>query len=56
MIAVAEAAWDHKFEREPLIVATSGRYEFRNKGIDVFLESLKQLAQRVTPQAARCSP
>ena len=48
MIAVAEAAWDHKFEREPLIVATSGRYEFRNKGIDVFLESLKQLAQRDT--------
>ncbi|MBP3455243.1 MAG: alpha-glucan family phosphorylase [Alistipes sp.] len=48
MIAVAEAAWDHKFEKEPLIVATSGRYEFRNKGIDVFLEALKQLAMRET--------
>ena len=46
IIAVAEAAWDHKFEKEPLIVATSGRYEFRNKGIDVFLEALKQLAMR----------
>ena len=44
MIAVAEAAWDHKFEREPLIVATSGRYEFRNKGLDVFLAALKRLA------------
>ena len=28
----------------PLIVGTSGRYEFRNKGIDVFIESLKKLA------------
>ncbi|MBQ6613329.1 MAG: alpha-glucan family phosphorylase [Alistipes sp.] len=44
IIEVAEAAWDYKFNGEPLIVATSGRYEYRNKGIDVFLESLKQLA------------
>ncbi len=33
-----------KFTGDPLIVGTSGRYEFRNKGIDVFIESLKQLA------------
>ncbi|MFR0775121.1 MAG: hypothetical protein ACLSH3_15705 [Alistipes finegoldii] len=33
-----------KFSGDPLIVGTSGRYEFRNKGIDVFIESLKQLA------------
>ncbi len=44
MIGVAEALWDHKYEREPLIVGTSGRYEFKNKGLDVFLESLKTLA------------
>ncbi|MBQ8492860.1 MAG: alpha-glucan family phosphorylase, partial [Alistipes sp.] len=44
MIEVAEATWGYKFRGEPLIVATSGRYEYRNKGIDVFLESLKQLA------------
>ena len=44
IISVAEAAWDYKFQGEPLVVATSGRYEFRNKGIDVYLESLKQLA------------
>ena len=44
IVEVAEAAWDYKFNGEPLIVATSGRYEYRNKGIDVFLESLKQLA------------
>ena len=44
MIDVAEACLQHKFEKEPLIVATSGRYEFRNKGLDVFMESLKRLA------------
>ncbi len=44
MIRVAEACWDHKFEKEPLIVGTSGRYEFKNKGLDVFLDSLKKLA------------
>lgn len=44
MISVAEACLNHKFESDPFIVGTSGRYEFRNKGIDVFLESLKKIA------------
>lgn len=44
MIAVAEACLEHHFDKEPLIVGTSGRYEFKNKGIDVFVESLKQLS------------
>ena len=44
LISVAEACLGHTFDREPLIVGTSGRYEFHNKGIDVFLESLKRLA------------
>ena len=44
MIRVAEASLGHRFAKEPLIVGTSGRYEWRNKGLDVFLESLKQLA------------
>ena len=44
LLDVASASWGYEFRNEPLIVATSGRYEFRNKGIDVFLESLKQLA------------
>ena len=41
---MAEACLGEKFTGDPLIVGTSGRYEFRNKGIDVFIESLKQLA------------
>ncbi len=44
MIRVAEACLGTKFEKDPLIVGTSGRYEFKNKGIDVFMASLKKLA------------
>ncbi len=45
MIEVAEACLGTKFSTDPLIVGTSGRYEFRNKGLDVFLDSLKTLAE-----------
>ncbi|MBR4995610.1 MAG: alpha-glucan family phosphorylase [Alistipes sp.] len=44
MISVAEACLGHKFEKEPFIIGTSGRYEFRNKGLDIFMETLKRLA------------
>ena len=44
LLEVATATWDYNFQEDTLIVGTSGRYEYRNKGIDVFLESLKQLA------------
>ena len=44
MIEVAEACLGHTFAAEPLIIGTSGRYEFHNKGLDVFFEALKQLA------------
>ncbi len=55
MISVAEACLGEKFAEEPLIVGTSGRYEFRNKGIDVFIESLKKLAASPVSNA-RCWP
>lgn len=44
MIRVAEACLGYKFPKEPLIVGTSGRYEFKNKGLDIFIEALKRLA------------
>ncbi len=44
MIEVAEASLQTKFEGDPIILGTSGRYEFRNKGLDLFLESMKALA------------
>ena len=43
MIEVAEACLGHKFEQEPLIIGTSGRYEFRNKGIDILFDALKRI-------------
>ena len=45
MIEVAEACLGYKFGSEPLIVGTSGRYEFRNKGLDILLDALKQVEQ-----------
>ena len=44
LIAVAEACLGRKLQDNPLIVGTSGRYEFRNKGLDVLLEGMKRLA------------
>lgn len=42
-IKIAEASLGKKFEKEPLIVGTCGRYEFRNKGLDEFIDSLAML-------------
>ena len=39
ILQVANALTGAKFTDDTLIVATSGRYEYRNKGIDVFLEA-----------------
>ena len=39
ILQVANALTGAKFSDDTLIVATSGRYEYRNKGIDVFLEA-----------------
>lgn len=41
---MAEACLGRKLQDNPLIVGTSGRYEFRNKGLDVLLEGMKRLA------------
>ena len=42
LIAVASKLFNKKFdEKTTKLLGTSGRYEYRNKGIDVYLESLK---------------
>jgi len=43
MLAVANALLGEQLDDDTLIVSTSGRYEFRNKGIDVFVESMNRL-------------
>jgi glycosyltransferase involved in cell wall biosynthesis len=43
LLAVANALLGEQFDDDTLIVSTSGRYEFRNKGIDVFVEAMNRL-------------
>lgn len=45
-LKIANALTGCKYPDDTLIVSTSGRYEFRNKGIDVFLEASKRLSDR----------
>ncbi len=40
---VAEALLGYSLEKDVLFVANSGRYEFKNKGIDVFIDAIKKL-------------
>ncbi|MBO4529914.1 MAG: glycogen/starch synthase [Paludibacteraceae bacterium] len=41
---VAEKLIGYEISDDVLFIGTSGRYEFRNKGIDLFLESLRMIA------------
>ncbi len=43
MLDVANALLGEELDDNALIVSTSGRYEFRNKGIDVFVEAMNRL-------------
>ena len=43
LLEVANALLGTSLDDETLIVSTSGRYEFRNKGIDVYIEALNRL-------------
>lgn len=43
LLDVANALMGTDLNDDTLIVSTSGRYEFRNKGIDVFIEAMNRL-------------
>ena len=43
MLDVANALLGEQLDEDTLIVSTSGRYEFRNKGNDVFVEAMNRL-------------
>lgn len=43
LLDVANALLGESLDDDTLIVSTSGRYEFRNKGIDVFVEAMNRL-------------
>ena len=43
MLEVANALLGEELDDDTLLISTSGRYEFRNKGIDVFVEAMNRL-------------
>lgn len=43
LLEVANALMGTDLDDDTLIVSTSGRYEFRNKGIDVYIEAMNRL-------------
>jgi len=47
LLKVASRMTGIAFDKDSLLVAISGRYEYRNKGIDVFLEALNQLKTKL---------
>lgn len=45
LLGVAEKLLGYEIENDALLVVTSGRYEYRNKGIDVFIDAMSRLNQ-----------
>lgn len=46
LVAVAEAVLNQPIDKDCLMMVKSGRYEFRNKGVDVFLDAMHKLNAR----------
>lgn len=46
ILKVAEAVLGYKPSNDCVLISTSGRYEFRNKGIDVFIDVLGELKRK----------
>ncbi len=45
LFEVGEALLNHRFSDDTLLICTSGRYEFKNKGLDVYIDALGKLNQ-----------
>jgi phosphorylase/glycogen(starch) synthase len=46
LISVAEAVIGYKLSENCLLVVNSGRYEFRNKGVDIYIDALGDLNKK----------
>jgi phosphorylase/glycogen(starch) synthase len=44
--SVAEAILGYKLSEDCVLIANSGRYEFRNKGVDIFIDSLGEMNKK----------
>lgn len=42
---VSETLFGYPLQEDALFIGTAGRYEYKNKGLDVFMESLKRLSE-----------
>ena len=43
---IAEALFNTKVSKDTFLIITSGRYEFRNKGIDLFIDAIGKLSKK----------
>ncbi len=50
ILAVAEAVTGREMDDDSLLVINSGRYEFKNKGIDIFIDALADLNKQDLPR------
>ncbi len=51
LLEVADKTLGYAVHRDALLIATSGRYEYKNKGIDVFIEAMNHL--RTMPELTK---
>jgi len=50
ILQVASGVFNQKLPDDTLIIITSGRYEFRNKGLDAFIDALGRLNRENSPK------
>nr|MCU0362955.1 alpha-glucan family phosphorylase [Bacteroidales bacterium] len=46
LFEVAEAVLGYRLKDDSVLIVNSGRYEFRNKGVDIFIDSLGELRRK----------
>ena len=46
LLKVSETIFGYRLMEDPVMVATSGRYEYRNKGLDIFINALGELSRQ----------
>lgn len=47
LLEIARTMTGHEFDDSTFLIATSGRHEYRNKGLDLFLDSVAEIDRRL---------
>lgn len=53
LVSIASALYGRRFDSSAFLIATSGRHEYRNKGLDLFFDSLVKIEESL-PDNAQC--